>query len=58
MARERAPNWLIEAYRTMFVSVRAGRFETVATDIPELIGAPQQSYAAFIRTTPPVSNAN
>jgi hypothetical protein len=50
MARRRAPDWLIEAYSTMFESVRAGRFETVSADIPDLIGAPQQSYAGFIGT--------
>jgi NAD(P)H dehydrogenase (quinone) len=48
MARERSPDWLIEAYSTMFESVRAGRFEAVSADIPELTGAPQRSYAEFV----------
>jgi NAD(P)H dehydrogenase (quinone) len=53
MARELAPDWLIEAYSTMFESVREGRYETVSADIPDLTGAPQQSYAGFLATTPP-----
>jgi NAD(P)H dehydrogenase (quinone) len=52
MARQGAPDWLIEAYSTMFASVRAGRFETVSVDIPELTGTPAQSFAAFLTTTP------
>jgi NAD(P)H dehydrogenase (quinone) len=48
MARERSPDWLIEAYSTMFESVRAGRFETVSADIPELTGSQQRSYAEFV----------
>jgi hypothetical protein len=36
----------------MFASVRAGRFETVSVDIPELTGTPAQSFAAFLTTTP------
>jgi NAD(P)H dehydrogenase (quinone) len=48
MAREQSPDWLIEAYSTMFESVRAGRFETVSADIPELTGSQQRSYAEFV----------
>jgi NAD(P)H dehydrogenase (quinone) len=48
MARERSPDWLIEAYSTMFESVRAGRFQAVSADIPELTGASQRSYAEFV----------
>ena len=51
LAREGSPDWLIEAYSTMFESVRAGRFQTVSADIRELTGAPPQSYADFIGTT-------
>jgi NAD(P)H dehydrogenase (quinone) len=49
MARDSAPDWLIAAYTTMFGSVREGRFETVSADIPDLIGAPQESYAGFLK---------
>jgi NAD(P)H dehydrogenase (quinone) len=53
MARDGDPEWLIEAYSSMFGSVREGRFETVSADIPGLTGAPQQSYADFIAGPPP-----
>jgi NAD(P)H dehydrogenase (quinone) len=53
MARAGAQEWLIEAYSSMFASVREGRFEAVSADIPDLIGTPQQSYAEFIAATPP-----
>lgn len=49
LAREQAPGWLIEAFSSMFASVREGRFEVVSADIPELTGEPQQPYADFIR---------
>jgi NAD(P)H dehydrogenase (quinone) len=48
MARQGSADWLIEAYSTMFASVRAGGFEAVSADIPELTGAPQRSYAEFV----------
>jgi NAD(P)H dehydrogenase (quinone) len=49
LAGGQAPVWLIEAFSSMFASVREGRFEVVSADIPKLIGEPQQSYADFIR---------
>jgi NAD(P)H dehydrogenase (quinone) len=52
MARNGAADWLFEAYSSMFASVRRGRFETVCTDGPGLTGAPQQTYAEFLATTP------
>jgi NAD(P)H dehydrogenase (quinone) len=45
-----APDWLIEAYSSMFGSVREGRFEVVSADIPRLTDEPQQPYAEFIRS--------
>jgi NAD(P)H dehydrogenase (quinone) len=48
MARDGEPEWLIEAYSSMFESVRKGRFERVSADIPDLTGVPPQSYAKFI----------
>jgi NAD(P)H dehydrogenase (quinone) len=52
MARDRAPDWLIEAYSSMWTSVREGRFETVSADISGLTGSPQQSYAEFLAAEP------
>jgi NAD(P)H dehydrogenase (quinone) len=50
MAREGAPDWLIEAYSTMFESVRAGRFAAVSPAIADLTGASPQTYEGFLRT--------
>lgn len=47
------PGWLIEAYASMFTSVREGRFERVSTDVAELTGRPPEPYAAFVRSAPP-----
>ena len=44
------PDWLIEAFTSMFASVREGRFAVISMDGPELTGQPQQPYAEFIRT--------
>jgi NAD(P)H dehydrogenase (quinone) len=49
LTRARAPEWLIDAFTSMFASVREGRFELVSTDIPRLTGRPQQTYSEFIR---------
>lgn len=49
LAETGEPDWLIDAYSTMFASVREGRFATVSDDIPRLTGRPQQSYAGFLR---------
>jgi NAD(P)H dehydrogenase (quinone) len=52
LARDRAPDWLIEAFTSMFVSVQEGRFGLVSRDIPRLTGEEQQSYADFIGSAP------
>lgn len=49
LAEEGDPEWLIDAYSSMFTSVREGRFATVSEDIPRLVSRPQQPYAAFMR---------
>jgi NAD(P)H dehydrogenase (quinone) len=49
-AADRAPDWLIEAFSSMFASVREGRFAAISADIPELTGQPQLPYAEFIRS--------
>ena len=53
LADDHAPGWLIEAFSSMFASVREGRFEVVSADIARLTGEPQQSYAEFIRSADP-----
>jgi NAD(P)H dehydrogenase (quinone) len=50
LASERAPAWLIEAYASMFTSIREGRFQVVSQDISRLTGKPQRPYAEFIRS--------
>jgi NAD(P)H dehydrogenase (quinone) len=50
LAQQGAPAWLLDAYSTMFTSVREGRFARVSTDIPLLTGRPQEPYAEFIRS--------
>lgn len=50
LARDGAAGWLIEAFTSMFASVKEGRFEVVSTDVPRLTGEPQQPYAEFIRS--------
>lgn len=47
---DREPGWLIEAYASMFTSVREGRFERVSNDVAELTGRPPEPYAAFVRS--------
>lgn len=48
LARDEAPDWLIEAFTSMFASVREGRYDVVSADGPTLTGEPQQPYAEFI----------
>jgi NAD(P)H dehydrogenase (quinone) len=48
LSRDEAPDWLIEAFTSMFASVREGRYDVVSADGPELAGEPQQQYAEFI----------
>jgi NAD(P)H dehydrogenase (quinone) len=47
---EQAPDWLTEAFTSMFASVRESRFDTISADVPMLTGEPQQSYADFVRS--------
>jgi NAD(P)H dehydrogenase (quinone) len=51
LAADQTPNWLIDAFTSMFASVQEGRFEVVSADVPRLTGEPQQPYAEFIRST-------
>ena len=51
LAGERAPGWLIEAFSSLFGSVREGRFETVSALLPELTREPRQSFSEFIRSS-------
>jgi hypothetical protein len=41
---------VIEAFSSMFASVREERFAAVSADIPELTRQPQQPYADFVRS--------
>jgi len=45
---EHTPDWVIEAYASMFRSVVQGRFELVSPDVAELAGRPQQTFAQFV----------
>jgi len=45
LQRDGSPAWLIEAFTSMFRSVREGRFERVS---PTLTGEPAQSFADFL----------
>lgn len=49
LAGDQAPAWLIDAFTSMFASVREGRFEVVSADIRRLTGEAPQPYAEFIR---------
>jgi len=55
LARDRAPDWLIEAFTSLFVSVKEGRFELVSADIPRLTGEPQERFAEFLASAPALS---
>jgi NAD(P)H dehydrogenase (quinone) len=48
LAADRTPDWLIEAYASMFTSVREGRFAIVSTDVATLTGHPAGSFASFV----------
>lgn len=50
LAEEGEPGWLIEAYASMFASVREGRFATVSTHVAELTGRPPDRFEAFVRS--------
>lgn len=49
LADDQSPAWLIEAFSSMFASVREGRFATVSKDIAKLTGEPSQTFAEFLR---------
>jgi NAD(P)H dehydrogenase (quinone) len=51
LATDRTPDWLIEAYASMFTSVREGRFAAVSPDVEVLTGHPAGSFAAFMSDT-------
>ena len=40
--------WLVEAFASMWASVREGRFAAVSGDVERLTGTPPQSYGAFV----------
>jgi NAD(P)H dehydrogenase (quinone) len=48
LAADRLPDWLIEAYASMFTSVREGRFAAVSADVETLTGQPAGSFEAFV----------
>jgi NAD(P)H dehydrogenase (quinone) len=48
LAADRLPGWLIEAYASMFTSVREGRFAAVSTDVATLTGHPAGSFESFL----------
>ncbi|HSK37443.1 MAG TPA: hypothetical protein VLA80_11975, partial [Actinomycetota bacterium] len=48
LAAEGTPDWLIEAYASMFTSVRQGRFAAVSPDVATLTGHPAGSLASFL----------
>jgi len=48
LAADRLPDWLIEAYASMFTSVREGRFAAVSTDVATVTGLPAGSFASFV----------
>jgi NAD(P)H dehydrogenase (quinone) len=49
LADEGAPDWLIEAFTSLFASVAEGRYAAVSEDGPRLTGRPQEPFADFIR---------
>jgi hypothetical protein len=42
VAADGAPGWLVEAYASMFTSVREGRFAAVSADVEVLTGRPRR----------------
>jgi NAD(P)H dehydrogenase (quinone) len=49
LAAEGEPDWLIEAYASMFGSVRDGRFATAPGDVERLTGKPSTGFDAHLR---------
>jgi NAD(P)H dehydrogenase (quinone) len=48
LAADGNPDWLVEAFASMFASVREGRFAAVSADVPRLTGQPQEPFAGFL----------
>ena len=48
LAGELTPDWLVEAYASMFRSAVEGRFELVSPEVAELAGRPRQTFAQFV----------
>jgi NAD(P)H dehydrogenase (quinone) len=48
LASEGKPQWLVDAFATLFTSVREGRYAVVSSDIPELTGEPQRPFAEYV----------
>jgi NAD(P)H dehydrogenase (quinone) len=48
LVAEGNPGWLVQAFASMFTSVREGRFAAVADDVARLTGQPQQPFADFL----------
>jgi NAD(P)H dehydrogenase (quinone) len=55
LAGDQAPDWLIEAFTSLFMSVQEGRFELVSPDIRRLTGEPQESFAGVLASGPTLS---
>jgi NAD(P)H dehydrogenase (quinone) len=49
LAAEGEPDWLIEAYASMFRSVREARFATAPGDVERLTGRPPADFGAYLR---------
>ncbi|GAA2161527.1 MULTISPECIES: NAD(P)H-binding protein [Glycomyces] len=49
LAADGEPAWLIEAYASMFRSVREGRFAAAPGDVERLTGTPPMSFAEYLR---------
>jgi NAD(P)H dehydrogenase (quinone) len=49
LAAEGNPDWLIDAFASMFRSVVEGRFATVSPDVAALAGRPAQTFGEFLR---------
>ena len=52
LERAGTPEWLRDAFASMFGSVAEGRFAAVSPTIAEAIGRPGETYAEFVRGAP------
>jgi NAD(P)H dehydrogenase (quinone) len=46
------PDWLIEAYASMFTSVREGRFASAPGEVERLTGTPPMTFAEYLASRP------